>query len=151
MLSGLLFTGCKTGETISSEEKIAQIANSIGETKYTFVPATAIPMGAPSISLTPSFFLKIRKDTIDAYLPYYGRAYTAPIDPSKGPFTFTSTDFEYKISQNKKGEWDVDIQTNDTDGKTKLSLSVDKSGSASLSTSNNNRQPISFYGSVEPK
>ncbi len=147
----VLFIGCKTGESLSKEEKVARIEKSIDSRSYTFVARTAIPTGMKSINLNSDYSLKVRKDSIDSYLPYFGRAYIAPMNPSEGGIKFISTDFEYKISEKKKGGWDVDIQTNDTNGRSRLNLSISDNGNATLTASDNNRQSITFYGEIEVK
>ena len=151
VLIAILFIGCKAGESLSKEEKATRIENSINSRSYTFTARTAIPTGMKSINLTSDYSLKVRKDSIDSYLPYFGRAYTAPMDPLEGGIKFVSTDFEYKISEKKKGGWDVDIQTNDTNGRNRLNLSIADNGSATLTASDNNRQSITFYGEIEVK
>lgn len=148
-LAAILLVSCKATNSLSTEERKAQIENNISSMNYTFVPRTALPMGGQSINLTYSFSLKVSKDTIDAYLPYFGRAYTAPIDPSQGGIKFVSTDFEYKISEKKKGMWNVDIVTKDTREKTVMNLSISETGGATLSVNDNNRQSITFYGELK--
>lgn len=147
----ILLVGCKAGESLSKEEKTARIEESVNSKNYTFVARTAIPMGMKSVNLNYDYTLKVRTDLIDCYLPYYGRAYTAPMDPSEGGIKFISTDFGYEMSDKKKGVWNVDIQTNDTNGKNRLNLSITNSGSATLTVSDNNRQSITFYGEIEAK
>lgn len=151
VLIAVLLISCKAGESLSKDEKKAQIESNVNERSYTFVPRTALPMGGKSINLNYNYSLKVSKDTVDSYLPYFGRAYTAPMNPSEGGIKFVSTDFEYKTEEKKKGMWLVDIQTNDTNGKNRLSLSIADNGSATLTVNDNNRQSITFYGEIEVK
>ncbi len=101
-----------------------------------------------SRALTTAYDLSISKDTLKAWLPYFGRAYQAPMDPSKGGIDFTSTDFAYSIHKNGEKGWDVKITPNDHREVTSMTLSVSTSGYATLNVVSLNRQPISFYGKI---
>jgi len=145
----ILGFSCKSGENLTKEETISRMKEKIESTNYTFVPQTALPMGGRSVNLNYSYSLKVSKDTVASYLPYFGRAYSAPISPTDGGIKFTSKDFEYTISENKKGMWDVNIITKDIQPKYTLNLSIGDTGYATLTVNENNRQPISFYGKIE--
>jgi hypothetical protein len=84
-------------------------------------------------------------------VPYFGRAYTAPMDPTKGGIQFTSTKFEYKETKRKKGGWEILIKPKDTQDVSQMVLTVSETGFASLQVISNNRQPISFSGYVDEK
>lgn len=151
VLTAIVILGfsCKAGDSLTKQEVITKLTEKIESTNYTFVPQTALPMSGKSISLDYSYSLKVSKDTINSYLPYFGRAYTAPISPTDEGIKFTSKDFDYSVTKNKKGIWDVSITTKDTPRKYSLSLSVGDTGYATLVVNENNRQPISFYGKIE--
>lgn len=149
MLIAVLGFGCKTGNSLSKEEIISSMNEKIESSNYTFIPRTAIPMSGRSVNLDYSYSLKVSKDTITAYLPYFGRAYTAPISMDDGGIKFTSTDFDYSVSAKNKGTWDISIETKDTQRKFSLIMKVGDTGYTSLTVSENNRQPISFYGKIE--
>lgn len=140
------------------------------EKNYTFVANTAIPMsnmdvsqvlsrlpgaqGGGMINLTGNQYdFRVTKDSVVAFLPYYGRAFNAPLNPSEGGIKFTSKDFSYKESTNKKGAYTIQINTNDVKRENyRLTLSVSTNGYATLIASGNNRQPITFNGYLdEPK
>lgn len=144
-------TSCKSFSSLSKQEIAANIENKIDSANYTFSPQTALPMGGRSVNLTLSYYsLKVSKDTVKAYLPYFGRAYIAPANLSDGGIKFVSTNFTYNVLEKKKGgEWDISIITNDTQPKVELRLSVSDTGYSTLYVLDNNRQPISFYGKIE--
>lgn len=144
------FAACKSVQGLSKEEKSALITNKLESQNYTFTPRTAIPVSGKTINLTPSYYsLRVTNDSVIAFLPYFGRAYTAPMDPSEGGIKFTSTDFKYQIGERKKGMWNISIETSDTQARARLTLSVSDNGYASLTVLDNNRQSISFYGEIE--
>lgn len=149
ILIPILLFGCKAEKNVTKQELIDNINQKIEVQNYTFIPRTAIPMGGKSINLNYSYSLKVSKDTINAYLPYFGRAYIAPSPTEDGGIKFISTDFTYTISDKKKDMWDVNIETKDGTRKYKLRLDIGETGYATLSVQDNNRQSISFYGKVE--
>lgn len=145
-----LLLGCKSGDNLSKDEIISLMNEKVASSRYTFVAQTAIPLSGRSINLDNSYSLKVSKDTIESYLPYFGRAYTAPISPSAdGGIKFVSTDFKYNVSDKKKGMWDISIETNDVPVRYKLFLKIGDSGYGTLIVQETNRQSISFYGKIE--
>lgn len=149
LLITLCGISCKTGVTQSNQDVIFRVNNKIESGSYTFVPQTAIPTGGRSVNLNYSYSMKVSKDTIDSYLPYFGRAYTAPMSSDDSGIKFVSTDFDYKISDKKKGMWNVSINTKDTRRKYNISLKIGDTGYATLTVHENDRQSISFYGKIE--
>lgn len=147
IFAGFIGFSCKSGETLASKEEMAQVSEKVESMNFTFVPQTAEPMSGRSVSLSSFFSLKVSKDTINSDLPYFGRAYSAPL-PNEGGIKFISTDFDYTVSENKKG-WDITIVPKDNSKGYKLSLTLGQSGYGSLSVQQMNRQSISFYGKID--
>jgi len=127
-------------EQAEKVQKLVELQN------YTFVAQYAQPMTGGSINLTSEYDLKVGLDAVTAYLPYFGRAYVAPIDPTEGGIKFNSTDFDYRLNKNRKGGWTAFININDGKQGIQMTLNIASSGSAILSVSDNNRQSISFNG-----
>lgn len=118
--------------------------------KYTFVAQNAMPMRGRTIQLTSLYDLKITGDSVIAGLPYYGRAYSAPINPSDNGINFTSVSFDYKSTYRKK-RWEISIKPKDIQSVSEMNLIIYSNGRASLQVTSNNRQPISFNGVLSPK
>jgi hypothetical protein len=96
--------------------------------------------------LTESYYdLSIRKDSIVSYLPYFGRAYTAPISPSDVDFFFTSTKFTYNMTPTRRG-WTVSIKPTDQNYIQELYLTIFDNGTASLNVTSINRSFVSYDG-----
>ena len=129
-------------------DKVAEIKNLVESQRYVFRAQSAMPMSGQTRQLTSEYDLKVTKDTIVSYLPYFGRAYTAPVDPSQGGIQFTSTLFEYTIAPHKKGGWDVAIKPKDNRDVQQMMLNISEAGYASLQVTSINRQPISFSGYI---
>lgn len=144
----LLFNSCKTTTSLP-EESFLQLKEHIDSVNYVFVPNLAMPIGGPSINLASNYSLKITKDTIIADLPYFGRAYSAPLSSSDVGIKFVSTDFKYKYSFNEsKKKWQIKIIANDGKGKIEFVLGVNSSANGTLSVYDPNRQVIVFMGQL---
>ena len=128
--------------------KTAAIKNLVDSQSYVFKAQSAMPMSGRSRQLTSDYDLKVTKDQVVSYLPYFGRAYSAPIDPSQGGIQFTSKDFDYTTTPRKKGGWDIQIKPKDNRDVQQMSLTISEDGYASLQVTSINRQPISFSGYI---
>ena len=143
--------GCKSKAlTPEQQAKINANIESIESRNLTFVARSATPLSGRSITLTDTYTLKISPDTITARLPYFGRSYIAPTDPSSIGIDFVSTNFEYKAEQKKNGMYDITIIPKDLtkleQRGLKMFLSIGYNGYGTLQVSFSDRQPISFYG-----
>ena len=138
--------------TIDKESvKKASVKSLINGHNFIFKAESATPVGGRFIQLTSEYDLSVTPDTLNASLPYFGRAYTAPIDPSKGGIQFTSTQFEYVSKPKKKGGWNIVIKPKENTDARQLLLDISPSGFANLQVLSNNRQSISFAGYVTDK
>lgn len=131
-----------------NSKKESAVTSLILSKNYVFEAQSATPMRGQVRQLTYGYDLTVTKDTIISHLPYFGRAYVAPMNPSEGGIMFTSTKNDYKVRARRKGGWEVSIETKDQGDNKKMTLSVQESGYATLQVTSNNRQPISFYGIV---
>ncbi|MDQ3843821.1 MAG: DUF4251 domain-containing protein [Bacteroidota bacterium] len=130
------------------KDKEAAVKAMVEARDYVFKAQIALPMGGSTVQLTSDFDMRVTKNEIVTYLPYYGRAYSAPINPGEGGIRFTSTNFDYKVQEKKKRGWTIIIQPKDARDVRQLTLSISRSGYANLQVNSNNRQPISFTGYI---
>jgi len=136
--------------------KEGHIKNLVTNIDYVFKANYVSPQRGGSRALTSDYDLAVSKDTINAYLPYFGRAFVAPIDPTEGGIKFKTTKFDYKAKSNKKGGWDVlitpkDRNISDMRDVQTLRLNISQNGFASLRVISSNRDPISFDGYIEAR
>lgn len=131
--------------------KEALIKNLVDSQNFVFVPQTISPMRGSTRQLTSYYDLTISKDSLVSYLPYFGRAYVAPVDPTRSSLDFTSTNFDYIKTANKKKGWDVLIKPKDQTDIRQLSFHIFDNGSASLIIASLNREPITFQGYIREK
>lgn len=137
---------------LSSSLLFAQndISKAVETRQYVFIAERANPSIGGNRILSPGYDLTINKDTVISYLPFFGRAYSAPIDPSEAGIKFKTSSFDYKITNRKKGGWDVTIRPTDVRAASALSLTIFANGYATLQVRGNNRSVMTFQGRVTP-
>lgn len=150
----ITFIGCKTKElTPEQQEKAKEYGDKIENRNFIFEANRAQPMSGKSVNLSSNYYLKVSQDTIIASLPYYGRSYSAPTDPTDIGINFTSTDFLYSSTKKENGAYEIKIEPKDVSNQQNRGitffLSISPNGYASLNASGTNRQGISYNGTVE--
>lgn len=146
---GLVSCG-STKTTAQKQENASIVRQKVNDLNFTFTAKHAFPTSFKSVYLSPYYNVKVSSDTITSHLPYYGRAYSAPMDPTEGGIKFTSTTFNYEVKQGKKsGNWLVDIKVKDKGNNVSLLFDIWENGTARLTVSDSKRQPISFTGDIE--
>ncbi|MDB5192796.1 MAG: hypothetical protein JWQ96_2359 [Segetibacter sp.] len=150
IVSSLVNTSAQAQESKSEREKakVDLVKKLVNERNFVFKASTANPQTGGVVQLTSSYGVTIAGDSVISSLPYFGRAYSAPIDPSRGGIEFTSTNYELTIIPGKRGGWEITIEPKDTREVRQMFLSVSQAGYASLRVISNNRQAISFSGEV---
>lgn len=133
----------------NAQDQTTILKTAIERKNYVFIAQAAQPTSGRQRQLTSEYDLEVKGDTVNADLPYFGRAYTAPVDPAKGGINFTSTNFEYTNTPGKKGGWTILIKPKENVDTRQLILTVTSSGFANLQVISNNRQSISFSGYVQ--
>lgn len=130
---------------------------------YTFVARSATPLNTQDVSAVMSrmpggmqggtinldastYEVRVTPDSVVAYLPYYGRSYTATIGQTDGGIKFNSKKFTYKSKKGKKHGWDVVVDTKDVNENYRLAFSIGDEGYVTLSLNSNNKQSITYQG-----
>ena len=131
-------------------EKEKEMQELIESGSFRFIARSANPMSGPAINLTSTYDLKIDGDIIEAWLPFYGRAYHVKYGDREGGIKFKEqaekSDLQFK-SRKKTYEYIASVKT---DGDMyELKLSAGLNGYGSLNINSRNRQSISFYGIIE--
>lgn len=147
LLTPIIFSHCSSSRkvTLSSTE----IKNIIDSTQFIFVAERVNPLRGSSRNLTSYYDVMVKPDTIKCFLPYFGRSYQAPIDPSKGGLDFTSTNFSLDKISKKRNESQILIDPHDISDVQQLTFNIFENGTATLNIVNTHKDPISFYGHIE--
>jgi hypothetical protein len=146
----IFYTGCSSSRpanTASTEETKQAIVSD----QWTFVAQSAIPQGGRSRMLTTRYEMRVSKDTIIAYLPYFGRSFSgAGAMTNPNPLDFKSVDFSINREEKNKGGWRVTVKPKDINSIQSMLFELYENGSANLNVTLTDRTPISFVGTVEP-
>ena len=138
---------CSTSSGAQSVEGTA-LKNLLEQKNFIFQAQSAQPSRGTSRQLSSGYDLRLSGDTLVAQLPYFGRAFSAPIDMRGGGIEFTSTDYGYTLEAKRNGRWIITIDPRDAKDVRQMSLSVAENGYASLQVLSTNRDPITFNGIV---
>ena len=148
----ILFVGTLAFVKVNAQETNGTTLKSLLTNKtFVFKAQSAWPLQGTVIQLTQGYDMKLLQDSINTYLPYFGRAYTAGYGTGEGGIKFTSKKFDYKLKEKNKGGWEITIRPYDAKDITELTYSISANGYATLQVVSNNRQAISYYGVVEKK
>lgn len=145
-----VFAGAAFAQTSAKQAaKEAAIKKKVESGHFTFVAQFIQPLGGGQHYLTDEYDLRVKKDSVIAWLPYIGRVYLdAPIFPDDNGVKFSSTKFDYKIKPKKKDGWTINIGLNDVKRSSKLILDISSSGSAYLQILSNTRDPVAYLGYI---
>ena len=138
----------------SKKEKREQKANEVKELidskRFTVDVNRAIPMGGRSLNLTSPYSLEMRGDSVISYLPYFGRAYSAPYGGGDG-LRFEESITDYQSTFDKKGTARIKFVARTKEDTFRFDMQVFSNGSAIISVTPTNRQNITYQGELAPK
>ena len=126
----------------------AAIKSLVESKRFAFKVQTIMPLSGNVRQSLNEYDIQLYGDSLISQLPYFGRAFTAPMPGERGGFYFTSTDFDYSVKARKKGGWDIILKPKDVKDVSEYSLSISEKGYANLRVTSNNRQPISYSGVI---
>jgi hypothetical protein len=148
--AGLNIASAQSTKSAKKAAKEMAVKGKINGQRYTFLANYMLPQRGSGKSLTDNYDLRVTKDSVIAFLPYYGRAYyDVPYGGADGGIKFTSTKFSYEVKDKKKGGWEITIKPNDVKNTNRLLLNISTDGYASLSVTSSNRDFITFDGYIK--
>ena len=107
----------------------------------------AVPMAGRSVNLSCPNSLEIHGDSILSYLPYFGRAYSAPYGGGEG-LTFKEVATEKEQTSEKKGSSEIKFRVKTKEDVYMFRVEVYPNGSVTINVTPVNKQAITFYGDV---
>lgn len=153
LFAGLLaLSNCTSTKNVGNENRnmtASPVKNMIDSQKFIFIAEMVNPLRGRNRHLTSRYDVAVSHDTLVSYLPYFGRAYTAPLNSSESGIQFTSTDFSYNFTELKPNKWEVLVKPNDVSNGPELRFTIFDNGSASLMVTSNSKDPISFTGHLK--
>ncbi|MDB5060424.1 MAG: hypothetical protein JWP67_267 [Mucilaginibacter sp.] len=133
--------------------KAAEVKKQIDAKNFTFQARYMYPMGGGQRYLNTDYDVRVTKDSLIVFLPYFGVAYAGAGYNSNedNGIKFTSTKFDYQSQLKKNGTWYVVIKPQDSRTTNQLAFNISPNGSADLSIISTNRQRIRFDGYLKDK
>jgi len=159
LLSFAIGSACGQEEKSRKEKRLERRQNEFLETKelieskvYTFAAHKANPSGGRQIDLATHIAeLTIRKDSVESYLPFFGRAYMASYISTESGVKFNTELLAYKAEMNeKKRSFIISFSAKSKTDTYNCILLVSGSGSATLSVNSIKRAIISYNGQITP-
>ena len=147
LLTYLLAVSVVTIATAQDEPKLN--VQELLETKnFVFKAESVNPARGRYRQLTSEYDVVVTPDTITTFLPYFGRAYSAPINPADGGIKISTHKFEYSVKKGRKDRWDVSVRPKDSQEVQDLFFTIFSNGRATLRVNSVNRETITFNGHI---
>lgn len=139
---------CSVTSKQGSGDHAADMESLLKSRNFIFKAQSANPLRGNVVQLTSEYDLVMAHDTLRTFLPYFGRAFSAPAYNGEGGIKLSTTDFDYNLSSQRKNRWNLTLKPNDDQTIQQLVLSVSENGFANLRVLSTNRDPITFNGMV---
>jgi len=145
----IIQTGCSSSRQVKSQATKEEVMQAINSDNWRFSANTALSQSGNIRYLTGEYDVKLVSKTLEAYLPYFGQAYSASMS-NQGPLQFKSTEFSYSKVEDRPGSWLITIKPTDQREVHSMIFTFFESGNAQLNVTLTNRSPINFTGFVGP-
>jgi hypothetical protein len=143
----------QTKKQVRDAAKVAEVKDQLDAKTFTFQARYMYPMGGGQRYLNTDYDVRVTKDSVIAFLPYFGVAYSGAgynTNEDNG-IKFTSTKFDYTSEVKKNGSRYIVIKPTDSRTTNQLVFNISPNGSTDLSVISNNRQRIRFDGYLKDK
>lgn len=152
MLSCVLLCGaCSSSSSVARKEQAARtqqgVKQAVNSNSYKIEVNQMIPTGAPSRMLTTLYSLEIKNDSVFSYLPYFGRAYSAPYGGGNS-MSFNAPVEDYKVKYGRKDKIEIEFDATNMNDRLTYRITIFPNASASINVNSNNRQPVSYQGNL---
>ena len=135
----------QTKQSGKAEIKAAKVEKSIRSGQYEIIVNQVNPMSGGVRHLTPDYSVRISGDSSYVYLPYFGRAYSAPYGGDGGIKAATLMG-NYKVDYKEGKNYSIGFSAKGDNDTYRFSISVWTNGSTSINVTCNNRQAINYMG-----
>ena len=142
----MLMVQCSSTKSTATMLDKGMIEKMITDHSFIFVAERMNPLRGRTQILTSSYDVRVNSDSLVSYLPYFGRAYSAPIDPTNIGTQFTSTNFTCQINSAKSNQWQVSLIPKDVQSIQEFVFTIFDNGSTTLNVLSTSRDQISYAG-----
>ena len=156
MILGLLLLatlpmGCATSQ--ERMERLAETQQAVAEAlagRHWKIRVTSMsPARYSSRMVSYGYFLELKGDTLESYLPYVGRVYQAPAFSTSQGLNFEETILNYQEARAKKDMTRMELQVKTREDLYHFFVEVYDNGRATIRVRAQNRDGISFDGDCD--
>lgn len=147
----LVSAACSSINQQQAGAKEVEIPALIQQQNFIFNAQSLTPQGGTMQPLTAEYDVTVSKDSINSFLPYMGRSFTAPMDPRDIGVNFISTNFDYQQRTRSNGNWEIVITPRDAKEIRQMTMNISPNGYASVIVTLTNKQSISYNGIIVKK
>ena len=151
IIACVLMVSCSTLTTAEREAKEvewkAYVVKCIDDRHYKIDVNMMNPHRGTSKILSSSWSLEVKGDTLDSYLPYFGRAYE-PVYGETKVLNFNAPIKSYEDSGFMKGKRTIRIHVDNSEDIINYKLEVTEDGYACIDVYPRKREDISFSGLI---
>jgi hypothetical protein len=141
----LVLSACSASSSTTAAE-FEQTAAMIESGSYQFAVRSATPSGGKTIQITSLYTLVAKEGNYEAYLPYFGRAYSGAYGDG-GSVEFNGEPENLEITRkDNKNNISVKFTIKSGADQYTVNLEVGGSGYGNLVISNPKQRPITYYG-----
>jgi hypothetical protein len=159
LVLSVLFTNAQEAEKKSKKElkaeKLAQqketVKKLIESKSFLFNAKTAFNTTAGNVNISYPYNVKVNTDTINSFLPYYGRAYSVEYGENESPMNFDLPINEMEIIKKKKKGYQMDVKVKKGMDNILFSFNISETGSTTLIVTSTKREVITYYGEIIEK
>lgn len=148
----LAAAGCSASRSaIRSEADMVtagQVESMLAQRLYKIDFDRAYPVSAPPFHLNYPYYVSVIGDRVESFLPYFGRAYTAPYGGGEG-LRFAAPITEYTENVKKNGSREISFEARTEEDSYRFILTVFPLGQCDMSVTPGQRQSISFSGRID--
>ncbi len=147
----VMLTGCMTTAERAAERarREAALEQALSTRQLTISVRSMNTQRYGTHQVTPDFRLKISRDTVDSYLPYFGRAWSAGYGSDAQGLHFTAPMVDYRQVRLKRDVTRMEFCAKSREDVYCFTVDVYPNGQASIIVRARDRDNISFEGECD--
>lgn len=148
ILMSFIFFGFAISQTKTEKEN--EMRQLIESKQFKFTARSVTPLSGTPINLTSEYDLIVDSLKIEAWLPFYGRAYQTDYGSTEGGIKFKEVAKTMDVKLDKKKKiYNIRIEVDTPKDSYKIYIQAGSSGYANMNLNSYKKQSVSYYGIIE--
>lgn len=144
----LFVWACNPANQVAATDSAA-IKKAIEEGAWKFNVTLVSPQSGSSQQPNGIYYVSLKHDSLNVYLPYFGRAFAgANVLSGENVLDFITQNYDKVITPSGAHKWEITFSTKEQRELPVLQFYIFDNGNASLNVRMNNRSPISYSGYI---